>query len=101
MHEFLNVVTHPRIYDPPTPLESALDQVETWFESPRLVLLSEPDQYWSSLRATLQAGHVKGPRVHDARIIAICRSHGVRELWSADRDFRRFPGVSLINPLIG
>jgi predicted nucleic acid-binding protein len=37
--------------------------------------------------------------VHDARIAALCRHHGVRELWSADRDFSRFPAVKPRNPL--
>ncbi len=34
LHEFLAVVTHPRIYSPPTPLGQALDQVDAWLESP-------------------------------------------------------------------
>jgi len=41
LHEFLAIVTHPRIFDPPTPLATALDQVEAWRESPSLRLLSE------------------------------------------------------------
>ena len=47
----------------------------------------------------LVAGRVAGPRVHDARIAAICRYHGVDELWSADRDFGRFPDLNVVNPL--
>ena len=43
VHEFLAVVTHPRIYLPPTPLELALDQVAAWIEVPTLVLLGETD----------------------------------------------------------
>ncbi|MGH8573082.1 MAG: type II toxin-antitoxin system VapC family toxin [Gammaproteobacteria bacterium] len=43
---------------------------------------------------------VAGPQVHDARIAALCRQHGVRELWSADRDFGRFPGLHVSNPLV-
>src|SRR5436190_2106243 len=39
VHEFLAIATHPRIFDPPTPLELALDQVDAWLESPFLVLL--------------------------------------------------------------
>lgn len=42
---------------------------------------------------------VRGAMIHDARIAAICRSQGVMELGSADRDFSRFPGVSVRNPL--
>lgn len=100
VHEFFNVVTHPRIYNPPTPLESALRQIDVWLDSPSVVLLSEPDQYWSALRPILERSRVNGPRVHDARIVAICRSYDIRELWTADRDFSRFPELSLVNPLV-
>jgi toxin-antitoxin system PIN domain toxin len=99
LHEFLAIVTHPRIYAPPTPLEAALDQVDAWLESPSLALLGEGPGYWPALRSALVAGRVVGPRVHDARIAALCVSHGVRELWSADRDFSRFPDLVVRNPL--
>jgi hypothetical protein len=52
------------------------------------------------LSARLIAGDVTGPRVHDARIAAICLAHGVDELWTADRDFRRFPQPRTRNPLM-
>ena len=100
VHEFLAIVTHPRIYAPPTPLARAFDQVEAWLESPTLVLLGESPTHWATLRAMLSAGSVVGPRVHDARVAALCRDHGVSALWSADRDFSRFAGVATVNPLI-
>lgn len=49
----------------------------------------------------MQAGKVSGPKVHDARIAALCMQHGVRELWSADRDFSAFPALVVTNPLVG
>jgi len=101
IHEFLAIVTHPRIYAPPTPLGKAIDQVEAWLESPSLVLLSESEGYWLELRPVLQTGRVSGPQVHDARVAALCQQHGVTELWSADRDFGRFPGLRVRNPLVG
>ena len=101
VHEFLAIVTHPRIFSPPTPLAAALEQVEAWLESPALVLLAESDGYWARLRKLLQAGKVSGPKVHDGRIAALCAQHGVRELWSADRDFNALPGFRVTNPLIG
>lgn len=100
LHEFLAIVTHPQIYDPPSPLETALAQVEAWLEAPGLVLLAEAENYWVELRATLSAGRVAGPQVHDARVAALCRLHGVDELWSADRDFGRFPALKVTNPLV-
>lgn len=100
LHEFLSVVTHPRIYAPPTPLATAIDEVEAWLESPTLVVLSEGPTHWTILRELLIEGRITGGQVHDARIAALCRQHGVRELWSADRDFNRFPGINVTNPLV-
>lgn len=100
VHEFLAIVTHPRIYSPPTPLLQALDQVAAWLESPTLVVLSEGEGYWERLRGLLADGRIAGPQVHDARVAALCLHHGVRELWSADRDFSRFPELSTRNPLV-
>ena len=100
LHEFLAIVTHPRIYNPPSPLDTALAQVEAWLEAPGLVLLMEMEGYWAELRAMLAAGRVTGSQVHDARVAALCRLHRVEELWSADRDFSRFPGIKVTNPLV-
>lgn len=100
VHEFLAIVTHPKIFRPPTPLARALDQVDAWLESPRAVLLAESGTHWPTLRATLEAGRIIGPHGHDARIAALCVDHGIEELWTADRDFSRFPGVRVRNPLI-
>jgi hypothetical protein len=100
LHEFLAIVTHPRIYLPPTPLDHALEQVEAWLEAPTLVLLTETAAHWSTLRALLVAGRISGPLIHDGRVAALCRQHGVRELWSADRDFSRFAGLAVVNPLV-
>jgi uncharacterized protein len=100
LHEFLSITTHPRIYNPSTPLPVALDQVDAWLEAPGLVLLAESDQHWVTLRALLATGRIAGPQVHDARIAALCQQHGVSELWSADRDFSRLPGLRVVNPLL-
>jgi toxin-antitoxin system PIN domain toxin len=100
VHEFLAIVTHPRIYKPPTLIQQGLDQVDAWLVSPNLVLLGESDSHWPTLRALILGGRIVGPQVHDARIAALCRQHGVHALWSADRDFGRFPGLAVLNPLV-
>ena len=100
IHEFLAVVTHPRIYDPPTRSRKALDQVAAWLESPSLTLLAEGPGYVERLAAVLTTSKVSGARVHDARVAALCLYHGVKELWSADRDFTRFTDVTVRNPLV-
>lgn len=100
VHEFLNIVTHPRIYRPPSTSTQALEQVQAWCESPTLVLLTEAHGYWAVLRPLVEAARIVGPRIHDARIAAICRLHGVRELWTADRDFSAMPTIAARNPLV-
>ena len=100
LHEFVATVTHPRIFNPPSTVDQAIEQVETWMESPSLTVLGEPHDHWSILRRQLLDGHVQGPAVHDARVAAICIGHGVRELLTADRDFDRFPSLRRRNPLV-
>ena len=100
VHEFLAIVTHPRIYAPPTPLTAAAAQVEAWLASPTLVVLSEGAGYWDALATVLRASKVSGAQVHDARIAAMCLHHRVSELWSADRDFSRFAALAVRNPLV-
>ncbi len=104
-----SLAVHPRIprdCDAPGNIPPAnaafrcLDHVDSLLESPALVLLAESDQHWSDLRDLLKTSQVTGGRVHDARIAALCRQHGVRELWSVDRDFGRFPGFDMVNPLV-
>lgn len=100
LHEFFAIATHPRIYSPPTPARKAMEQMEAWLESPGVVLLAETTEHWSVLKSLLTNGKISGPQVHDARIAALCLQHGVRELWSLDRDFARFPKLHVSNPLI-
>ena len=101
IHEFLAIVSHPKIYSPPTPLPDALRQVNSWMECPTFSLIGETGEvYFRYLSHLLEVSRAVGPRVHDARIAAICLSHGVDELWTADRDFSRFPGLTVKNPLV-
>jgi predicted nucleic acid-binding protein len=78
----------------------ALDQVAAWMESPSLVLLSEGNGHWSRLEVLLSRGAAVGGQVHDACVTALCLTNGIRELWSADRDFGRFPALKVRNPLV-
>jgi toxin-antitoxin system PIN domain toxin len=99
LHEFYSIVTHPRIYDPPSSPAEASDQIAAWLESPSAVPVSAGETYMTTLSSLLSSGKVAGPLIHDARIAALCLSNGVRELWTADRDFSRFPRLKAVNPL--
>ena len=100
VHEFLGVVTHPKVFPMPTPLDTALAAIEAWRARPNVRFLAEDDSYWTTLAQLVRSGRITGPRIHDARIAALCLDHGVRELWTADRDFSRFPKLRTRNPLV-
>lgn len=100
VHEFHSIVTHPRVFDPPTPIDAAIDQMEAWMECPWLEILGETAHHWRRLRGMIAQARITGPRIHDARIAAICLQHGVSELWSADRDFSAFPDLRVRNPCV-
>jgi len=100
VHEFIGIATHPGIYRPPSPLAAALGFVEAVLASPQLQLLAESQGYFQKLRTLATAAKLNGPRIHDARVAALCLHHGVTELWSADRDFSAFPQLKVRNPLV-
>jgi toxin-antitoxin system PIN domain toxin len=101
VHEFLAIATHPRVFQPPSPIDDALRAVESWLAVPTLTLLGETESHWATLAGAVRDGGITGPRVHDARIAALCLQHAVSELWTADRDFSRFPALKTRNPLVG
>lgn len=101
LHEFFAVVTNKRLFVPPTAPRIAMETIDEWLAAPTLQVLSETAEHWATMRMLLGAARISGGLVHDARIAAICLEHGVRELWSADRDFRRFRAIDVRNPLIG
>ena len=98
VYEFLRVVTHPRVFDPPTALADALEGLESLLDSPSLVLLGEGTMHRAHLSQMASAGAAAGNLAHDAHIAALAREHGVAELWTADRDLARFPGLRIRNP---
>jgi toxin-antitoxin system PIN domain toxin len=90
VQEFYGTVTNRRAFRPPSSIAVALEQIDAWLESPSLVLLAETTDHRSVLGALLRDAQILGPTVHDARIAAICLSHGVTELLTMDRDFAKF-----------
>lgn len=100
VHEFFSIITHPTIFKSPSPISLVIEQIEAMRQNPTLRLLSETDLHWSHLREIIQTSHIRNGAIHDAKIAAICLQHGVRELWSADRDFSRFPALKTVNPLV-
>ncbi|MGH8598982.1 MAG: type II toxin-antitoxin system VapC family toxin [Gammaproteobacteria bacterium] len=100
VHEFIAIVTHPRIYKKPTSLSIALAALAALTASPSMEFIGEGEGYLERIAEVAKSARIVGGAIHDARIAAICKYHGVRELWSADRDFSRFQQIKVHNPLL-
>ena len=98
VYEFLRVVTHPRVFHPPVPLDRAVSDLQQMLASPSLRLLQETPRHLEVMAKVLRESGVVGNLVHDAHIAALCIEHGVSELVSGDRDFERFEGLKVLNP---
>ncbi len=90
VHEFLRVVTHPRLLSSPYSVSEATDAMSVLLESPNCTLLLPADAHWHYVAEAVDEADARGNLVFDAAIVAICRENGVSHLLSEDRDFDRF-----------
>lgn len=89
---FLRVVTHPRVFRDPTPLETALDFVEAVRTAPNRVELAPGQRHWAIFSRLCTDADARGNLVPDAFLAAMAIEQGAT-WWSADRGFARYPGL--------
>lgn len=95
---FLRITTSPRPFAVPLTSEEAVNIVSGWLENPSVSILHPTDRHWFILRRLLTEGQAPGRLVMDAHLAALAIEHGAT-LCSTDRDFTRFKGLRLLNPL--
>lgn len=95
--EFLRVVSHDRVYRPPTPIGDALASIESLLASPSARVLVPGSRYLRVLRDVIERSGARGNLVFDAQIAAVCLEHGATTLLTEDRDFTRFEGLRALS----
>jgi uncharacterized protein len=95
---FVRVVTHPRVFSPPSPLEAALEFAEQVRGQPNCVLITPGPRHWDIFVRLCSAAGAKGNLVPDAYLAALAIESG-SEWITTDRDFSRFPGLRWRHPL--
>lgn len=95
---FLRVVTHPRIFDPPSTMEQALAFVSDVCNQPNCVLIRPGPRHWGIFEELCRSTNVKGNLVPDAYLAALAIESG-SEWITTDRDYSRFPQLSWRHPL--
>jgi uncharacterized protein len=95
---YLRIATHPRVFARPLSPEEALANVAALVGLPHVRAVSELDGFMEAYKHVAGETPVRGNLVPDAHIAAILFQHGVRRLYSNDRDFRKFPSIDLKDP---
>jgi toxin-antitoxin system PIN domain toxin len=95
---FLRVVTHPRVFNPPSTIEQALAFVQNVRNQPNCVIIRPGPRHWTIFEELCRAANVKGNLVPDAYLAALAIESG-SEWITTDRDYSRFPGLSWRHPL--
>lgn len=92
--EFVRLVTHGRVFRPPSGIEPALQFIDHLLASPAARLLLPGPAYPTLFAEACRDGAARGNVAFDAQIAAVCREHGVAEILTEDRDFARFVGLT-------
>ena len=95
---FIRIGTNPRILTPALSLERATRYVGSWLKLPNVTVIEPTPRYWGIFGELLLETGTVGPKVTDAALAALAIDYGA-VLCSTDRDFRRFPGLKLLDPL--
>lgn len=95
LSEFFRVVTHPKVFNPPSKLDEALDFIKSVTDAPACRLLKPGKHYLDQFFTVMQEADARGNLVFDAQIVALCREHGISKVLTNDRDFERFDKITV------
>ena len=93
------MATHPAIFERPLSHDDAVRNVEALLALPHLRVIGEEEGFWAVYRGVASEVPVRANLVPDAHLAAILRQHGVSVLYTRDRDFRKFGGLEVRDPI--
>ena len=95
---YLRMATHPRIFSAPLSQPDAESNMERLLAFPHVRVISELEGFWEVYRAVAGSLPVRGNLVPDAHLAALLRQHGMRTIYTHDRDFLKFTFLRVIDP---
>lgn len=99
-YEFLRVTTHPSVLSNPWSLHDGVNFLTRLLESPSFSVLLPTERHLRVLfQLAAELPDIRGNRVHDMHTAVLMREHGINQICTLDRDFRRFPFVEVVDPL--
>jgi toxin-antitoxin system PIN domain toxin len=95
---YLRIATHPGIFQRPQSVAEALANLTELMGLPHVRTPGEGDGFLARLSEVIADAAPRGDLLADAHLVALMRQHGVRTIWTRDRDFRRFDGIDPRDP---
>ena len=95
---FVRIASDRRIFLRPLTPAEACSRIEGWLALPNTRVLQPGPRTWKLLSELCASGQAKGAMVMDAHLAALALEHGA-SIATTDRDFTRFPGIDLVNPV--
>ena len=95
---YVRIATHPAVFERPLGLEEALAGIDDLLDRPHVRASGEEDPFWPTFRRVAADVGSRGNLVSDAHLVALMGQHGVSTIWSHDRDFRKFTGITPKDP---
>jgi toxin-antitoxin system PIN domain toxin len=96
---YLRIATHPGIFERPLPPDVALANVDRLLSLPHVQTVAEGDRFWATFREVASDSGARGNLIPDAHLVALMLENGIRTIWTHDRDYRRFSGIDVRDPL--
>lgn len=95
---YLRIVTHPTILETPLSTNDATSNVGNVISPAHIRVAGEVDDFWAAFQRVTAETKPRGKLVPDAHLVALMHVHGVSTIWTHDRDFRRFSGITSKDP---
>jgi uncharacterized protein len=96
---YLRIATHPAIFESPLSVDDAMFNMESLIGLPHVRSPGEAEGFWETYRSVVGRVAVRGNLVSDAHLVGLMRQNGVGTIYTHDRDFRRFDGIRVVDPL--
>lgn len=98
---YLRIATHPAVFAQPLTPAAAVSNITALLATPHVRVLSEDEGFWDHYQDVTRGVPTRGNHVPDAHLAALLRQHGVRTLYTLDRDFRKFDFLEVRDPFEG
>lgn len=95
---YLRIATHPAVFGRPLSHSEVRSNLEALLALPHVQVAGESDAFWHRFVEVADDVRPTGNLVPDAHIVALMLDHGVRTIWTRDRDYRAFAGIRVRDP---